>query len=447
MKLGIRSKALVRWVALGMALAAIPGAAEIGGSTSTTGWDAPVLVSQTQAHRETSIAMSPTDPNVMAICDPSGVPNTAGNQSYFHRSLNGGQTWQYMDVEGGQTDTRNYAFEGGDCDVAFDAAGTMYSADTWLGSLSVGHSSDGGKTWDGTAVAGTSPVVDRPWLYGGKAGELYISYQDLQCCLASAIWFTKSTDYGKTFLPAVPVVTANQEGAFTWEGNYAVSPDGKHIYLIYTRRQGPATGSLDAQGPEKVMLATSHDGGLTWASSLIAQMPNPASYLYPSIAMDEGGNLHAVFSSKRANDRPIYYTFSSDQGKTWRTPEPVTTGAAGYAPWIAGGKAGEAAIVWYGSPDPKMTETAAFPWYFYWARVTGSDTGTPTFTSGTTTDTPIFTGKQTMPEFEMVRLDKEGRMHIGMSAFKRVAGKDVWAIYYQRESAVPTEEPTPTPTP
>ena len=432
----------MRWVALGVALAAIPGTAQIGGSTAT-GWDPPVLVTQTQAHRETSIALSPTDPNVMAVCDPSGVPNTAGNQSYFHRSLDGGQTWSYMDVEGGQTDTRNYAFEGGDCDVAFDAAGTMYSADTWLGSLSVGHSSDGGKTWDGTAVAGTSPVVDRPWLYGGKAGELYVSYQDLQCCLASAIWFTKSTDYGKTFLPAVPVTTANHEGAFTWEGNYAVSPDGQHIYLIYTRRQGPAVGSLDSMGPEKVMLASSHDGGLTWTNSLIAAMPNPASYLYPSIAMDEGGNLHAVFSSKRASDRPIYYTFSSNRGLTWRAPEPVTTGVSGYAPWIAGGKAGEAAIVWLGSPDPKMTETASFPWYFYWSRVTDSDTGTPTFTSGTTTETPIFTGAQTMPEFEMVKLDKEGRMHIGMSVFKRVSNANRWVIYYQRESAPPAEEPTP----
>ena len=434
MRLGIRSRSLVRWVVVAVVIAAIPGGAEIGTATATAGWNEPVLVHATQAHRETSIAMSPTDPNVMSVCDPSGVPNTAGNQSYFHRTADGGATWTPMDVEGGQTDARNYAFEGGDCDVAFDAGGTMYSADTWLGNLSVGHSTDGGKTWNGTPLAATTPVVDRPWLVGGKAGEVYVSYQDVQCCMFSAIWFTKSTDSGMTFQPAVPVATATHEGAFTWEGNLVVAPGGEDLYLIYTRRQGPAVGSLDAQGPETVWVAASHDSGLTWTSHKIASMPNPASYLYPSLAMDAGGNLHAVWASRREQDRPIWYAFSSDQGRTWREPQPLTTGATGYSPWIAAGENGEAAIVWLGSPSPNAIETTNHDWYFYWARVTGSETGTPTITSGTTTETPMFTGKQTIPEFEMVRLDADGLMHIGMSVFQKIGNRTGWAIVYQREA-------------
>src|SRR5690242_12256237 len=143
---------------------------------SATSFAPPVLVSSTQAHRETSLALNPANPSEMFLCDPSGVPATGTNQSYFHATKDGGTTWKYMDVEGGQTDLRNYAFEGGDCDVAYDNAGTMYSADTWLGSLSVGHSTDGGKTWDGTPLAATSPVVDRPWLVGGKAGSVHFTY-------------------------------------------------------------------------------------------------------------------------------------------------------------------------------------------------------------------------------------------------------------------------------
>jgi hypothetical protein len=427
--------------------------------TAALGWETPVLVSATQAHRETSLALSPTDPNVMSVCDPSGVPNTANNQSYFHRSLDGGRTWSFMRVETSQTDTRMYAFEGGDCDVAFDQGGTMYSADTWLGDLSVGHSTDGGTTWDGTALAVTSPIVDRPWLVGGPAGTIHVSYEDLQCCTPAAIWYTRSTDSGKTFLPAVPVADAGPDGAYTWEGNFVVSPDGKNLYLVYTRRQGAALGSLDDSGPETVWVAASTDSGLTWTSHLVASMPNPASYLYPSIAMDQGGILHVVFASRTDADRPIYYSFSKDGAQTWSTPIPLTTGTSGFSPWIAGGPAGQASVVWYGSPDPATDTTTTSNWYFFWAQVTGADTGTPTITSGMTTTTPIFRGIQgETPEFEMIRLDQDGAMHIGMSAYKKVGSGTHWAVYYQRacpppgstatvppECAAPTPTPTPTP--
>lgn len=400
----------------------------------TPTWAPPVLVHGTQAHRETSIALSPTNPNLMTVCDPSGVPATATNQSYFHRSTNGGNNWAPLDVEGPATDPRNYAFEGGDCDVAFDAGGTAYSADTWLGNLSIGHSTDGGATWDGTSLAVTAPIVDRPWLVGGPAGTIHVTYEDLQCCMPATIWYTRSTDFGKTFLPVVPVADAGPDGAFTWEGNFVVSPDGSDLYLVYTRRQGPALGSLDAQGPETVWVAASHDAGLTWTSTLVAAMPNPASYLYPSIGMDAGGYLHVVYASRRAEDRPIWYSFSKNGAKTWSTPVPILSGAAGYSPWIAGGRPGEAAITWYGGPDPATTVSTNSNWFFYYARVTGADKGTPSFQAGTTTVAPIFKGVQgETPEFEMIRLDANGMMHIGMSAKRTTGGTTRWAIYYQRQ--------------
>jgi hypothetical protein len=385
-----------------------------------------------QAHRETSLALDPTNPDVMSICDPSGVPNTANGQSYFHRSLNGGRTWSFMDVEPSQTDPRNFAFEGGDCDVAFDAGGTMYSADTWLGDLSIGHSTDDGATWEGTPLAVTSPIVDRPWLVGGPAGTIHVSYQDLQCCMPAAMWYTRSTDSGKTFLPAVPITTAGPDGGYTWEGNFVVSPNGQNLYLVYTRRQGAALGSLDATGPEKVYVAASHDAGLTWSSKLIAQMPYPASYLYPSIAMDSAGWLHVVYASRTQEDRPIWYSFSKD-GNTWTAPVPLMHGASGYSPWVQARGPGEAAVTWYGSPTPMMSMTESVDWHFYWAEITGGDTPTPTIAAGTTTADPIFQGTSGIPEFEMNRLDAEGRMHIGMSAFRKKGGSAGWSIYYQRQ--------------
>ncbi|HEV3472531.1 MAG TPA: sialidase family protein [Actinomycetota bacterium] len=398
-------------------------------------WREPVLVSSNEAHREMSLALSPKDPNLMIACAPSGVPNRQYNQSYFHISRDGGRKWEFEDVEGGQTDTRNYFYEGGDCDVAFDNGGTMYVADTWLGNLSVGHSTDAGETWSGTAISASGLVVDRPWLVGGPKGTLHVSYQDVQFGMPSAIWYTRSTDFGQTFTPTSLVASAGPDGIFTWQGNLVVSKDAQDLYLVYSRRQGPVLNDLDAAGPETLWAAVSHDGGFSWTSKLIAAMPNPVSYLYPSIAMDPKGNLHIVFSSRTEKDRPIWYAFSKDEAESWTKPLPLTRGSAGYSPWIATDRSGEAAVVWYGGPHPKTAPGKDYDWFIYWARVSGAGAGKPHVVSGTTTDRPIFTGNSLIPEFENVRLDAKGVMHIGASArYQDPVTKQIrWALYYQRE--------------
>jgi hypothetical protein len=280
-------------------------------------------------------------------------------------------------------------------------------------------------TWDGTALATTAPVVDRPWIVGGPPGTLYVTYQDLQCCSPSAMWFTKTTDYGQTFSPALPITTlASADGAFTWEGNFVVAPGGNDLYLVYSRRLQSGAG-LSVNGlPETISLASSHDGGLTWTSSDIASIPRETSSIYPSIGMDAGGYLHVAWAAPRASDNPIFYTMSTDNGATWSTVQTLVTGKAGQAPWVAGGgAAGQAAIAWLGSPDG--VPDGSSDWYFYVARVTSSGVSVAT----TTTD-PIWTGFQEAPEFEMVRYDSNGKLHLGMSVFQN----DWWAVFYQRET-------------
>lgn len=404
---------------------------KVPGGRPTRGWSKPVVVSADQAHRETSLVISPKNPDLLFICAPSGVPNTQFNQSYFHVSRDGGKKWKPLRIES-PSELRNFFYEGGDCDVAFDKKGTMYTADTWLGNLSVGHSTDGGKTWLGTPIAGTTPIVDRPWLVGGPPGTIHVSYQDLQCCMPSAIWYTRSTDYGQTFLPAVPVATAGPNGAFTWEGNLVVAPGGKHLYLVYTRRNNPALSAQPPPEPETVWVAASHDSGLTWNSHLVARRDSRASFLYPSMAMDRAGYLHLVFASPSKKDVPIWYSLSKNKAESWSRPRPLTRGAAGYSPWISAAGKGEAAVAWYGSTDRKADTTTKSPWYFYWARISGGHTRSPRITSGRTTTKPMFIGMSLIPEFEMVKLDKRGRIHMGMSArFKNVGNQVRWVIYYQ----------------
>lgn len=399
--------------------------------TAAAGWGPVNVVSTTLAARETSLVVDPTNNANMWLCTPSGVPNTQYDQSYFYKTTDNGASWDYTRVETSQTDARNYTFEGGDCDVAYDAGGAMYTADTWLGDLSVGHSTDGGDTWAGTPLAVTSPVVDRPWLVGGPAGTIHVSYQDVQFGMPTAIWYTRSTDGGNTFLPAVPVATSTADGAWSWEGNFVVSPDQKDLYLVYTKRVDPEYLTGDS---ETVWVAASHDGGLTWASTKVASTPHSASYLYPSIAMDAAGYLHVVYASSTSSDQPIWYSFSKD-GASWSAPVPIARGVSGFAPWIAGGAAGDAAIEWLGTPATVNATSQDQDWFFYGARVTGADTTSPVISSGTTTTTPIFHGTQSAtPEFNQVRLDANGKMRLGMSVFYGSGTSVGWAELYQAEN-------------
>jgi hypothetical protein len=277
-------------------------------------------------------------------------------------------------------------------------------------------------------------VVDRPWLVGGPAGTVHFTYEDLQCCMPAAIWYTHSTDYGKTFGAAVPVATAGIDGAFTWQGNLVVSKDQRDLYLVYNRRQnGAVTVGSTA---ETVWVAASHDSGVTWTSHLVATLTVSASYLYPSLAMDGAGNLHVVYAAATATDQPIWLTSSTDKGVTWSTPRPLLRGASGFSPWVAADDAGHVVVAWYGSTNPKTTTATKVDWYFYWARIEGATTASPTITAGKTTATPIYFGASDIPEFEQVRLDRAGRMHLGMSAFRKPkTGNATWAAYYQTESA------------
>src|SRR4051812_15539288 len=107
-----------RWLTAAAAATVLAALATPGTAAgTTTQWDSPVLVSSSQAHRETSLVVDPTNPKRQLICDPSGVPNTQHGQSYFHQSTDGGKHWHPLNVETSSTDTRKAAFEGGDCDV------------------------------------------------------------------------------------------------------------------------------------------------------------------------------------------------------------------------------------------------------------------------------------------------------------------------------------------
>lgn len=398
---------------------------------------APINMTKERASREVSLAISPQDSKIQFACAPSGLGNPFFRQSYFYRSLDSGLTWEYVTVKTEAADARRAVFEGGDCDVAIDQSGAFYAADSWGGSISVGASRDRGQAWtSGTPLAGSAPVADRPWLVAGPAGTVHLTYQDVQFSMPSAIWYTRSTDYGATFAPVALVARATPEGPFTWTGNLVVSASGQDLYSIYTRRPQPSiVGSLDQAPPEEVWVAISHDAGRTWESQLISKRGGPASYLYPSLALDRGGILHAVWAERAPKDHPVFYSYSRDAGTKWSEPVALLAGVGAYSPWVDAREPGQAVVQWYGSPKPQPSLNAKEQWFVYYAKVR-LEGDAPQIEAGPTTERPVFEGIQgAISEFNQVRLDNEGNMRIASAVrFQHQESNSVrWMLTYQGE--------------
>src|SRR4051794_41816098 len=99
------------------------------------------------------------------------------------------------------------------------------------------------------------------------------------------------------------------------------------------------------------------------------------------------------------NDRQVYETVSTDQGRSWTTPVKVNTGAAktNTFPQVAGGPAGTFAIAWYGSdssvdsdhqPANTAPNSSDFPWDGYVAGVSHAGPQAPTIAQHAVTRHP-----------------------------------------------------------
>ncbi|HZI88818.1 MAG TPA: FlgD immunoglobulin-like domain containing protein, partial [Candidatus Polarisedimenticolia bacterium] len=113
---------------------------------------------------------------------------------------------------------------------------------------------------------------------------------------------------------------------------------------------------------------------------------------FPIMAVDQGDNIHIVFS-----DRHNIYLISCPAGanptvaSSWTKPVPLNAPrVAGFEftrtcvfPWIHGGAAGKVAVIWYGTevdgePDTPQFEADQVPWKMVYAQVEDALSAQPT---------------------------------------------------------------------
>jgi hypothetical protein len=298
------------------------------------------------------------------------------------KSYDGGKSFTYLGQPDGTqvvattgTTTGN-GLGGGDEDLAVGTSGNVYMNSLWLGSTTQASSFNGGSTWAVNPLASDIPGNDRQWIasYGDKT--LYLTYKQLGADLSGtvSVVVVKSTDGGLTF-PQITQVTTPVSGVQPGDqGNIVVDPRNGNVYNVF----------FD-QTSTQVYLARSTDGGVAFDLKLVYQGPADTSlaHVFPAIAVDDGGNLHVVFS----DGVNTYLTASRDQGATWSHVARVNNGAStrtAIQPWVVAGDPGKVNMTWLGSSATNFMDSSA-QWQVFLAQSQNDLASVPTFTQSTVT--------------------------------------------------------------
>lgn len=301
---------------------------------------------------EPGIAVNPADPNQLAVAWQI-------NASLAY-SQDGGQTWTIApDIA-----PKNYRVSG-DVSITYDAFGRVvlcYIAFDKLGTsqywahgatrngIFIRRSADAGKSWPASATAVIShdstpkiPFEDKPYVVaansGPHAGDLYVGWTQFTLSTTELL-FSRSTDGGETWsapikLSSVSGLPRDDNGAL--EGfNGVAGPDGT-LYTIWDDREG-------------IMMAVSHDGGVSFTQEQRILRTGPAffgvngvsrSNGFPQIGIDPGNDkLYVAWSDYTNGDVDVFVSSSSDHGQNWSAPvrvnnDPIHNGADQFFQWMA----------------------------------------------------------------------------------------------------------------
>jgi len=290
--------------------------------------------------------------------------NGLGGGTVAFRSTDNGSHYTTLVSPNGVSQANNTGFApgGGDTDLAVapdkNAAGfyNVYVSSLSLANIDVSTSTDGGATWSLNPVTTPETIDDREWIAADTNNKVCISYHDAP----QGITVGCSPNAGVAFTQFASALDANHAFQISENaiGNLAIDPASHIIYQTYSAittaaetacapQLGVSAGTCNYHG---VYMAVSTDGGLTFTDYPVYINPNADvgyGHQFVNVSIDRAGNVYSVYS----DDHHVYYSFSTDHGKTWSGPYLITTtNGTQIFPWSSAGDAGKLDVVYYQTP-------------------------------------------------------------------------------------------------
>ena len=391
------------------------------------------------------------------------------------KSEDAGNSFVYLGIPDGTEDACVAAgnciggLGGGDDSIDVSPGGYLYISSLLPSSVTMSVSMDGGtggvaqgQAWQVNPASSGIPINDRQWIASYGPQTLYMTFD--QAPVNTTIWFTKSTDAGRTWAAPsmlIPLQTLSREN------NIAVDHYNGNIYGTYT----------PAGSPNQLNFLRSTDGGTTWTIITAYTGPGGTSLenAFPITAVDRGGNVHVVFtrsngSSNRTNAH-VFLISSSDAGTTWTAPVQIDAGLSNNStvmPYIVAGSPGVVDVTWYGSsmssPDntPSPTDKSTW-WNVNFAQVTNALSATPTIAQtivvGAVHNLPICSqgsacagNTRDLAEYYTMTLDSDGNANIAYTdevdyCAANPATNCLAHTYYTKQNGGPSAYSPPAPPP
>jgi len=325
-----------------------------------------------------------------AAADPTTsafIENYRG-QTYYYFSKDNGKTWTFQDRTLPPNNTPMSGFS--DPEYAIDSAGQVYVSEINLLNVAVSKAPGSDKPFTLQNFFAQT-VSDRQWMEADKKDVLYLVGNELGGGTFPTDpvgnfghYLHRSTDGGKTFSAGIE--------------------DGDGLGDIQIDRRNGTLYEAYYGGGELSMTAyrKARAGDLTVReTNKVASGVSMLSH-WPSFDLDSKGDLYMTWDESGQGDRAagVWYSYSTDDGKTWATPTRVDTNDnTDIWPWLAVGDDGKVAVAWLGANEKLPNHDAETPGDQEWRVVmaqtlngkgcTGSST--PGFRVTTATPRPVHT--------------------------------------------------------
>ncbi len=332
-----------------------------------------VMISSSNAPEEPAIYVNPYNTDKLIA---------GANINNLFYSSDGGYTWTVTTL----SSPTNGVW--GDPVTIVDTAGNYYffhlsypPAGSWIDRIVCQKSTDEGLTWNDGSYMGLNgtKAQDKEWAVVDRTNNtIYVtwtqfdSYGSSNPNHVSSILFSKSTDEGESWTPALKINKVDGDcidSDNTTEGAVpAVGPDGE-VYTAWA-------------GPEGLVFDRSLDGGTTWLDEDIFIDPFPGGWDYniPGIMRCNGlpitvcdlsggphhGNIYVNWSDQRngPDDTDVWLARSTDGGDTWTDPIRVNDDPPGkqqFFTWMAIDQVtGYLWFVWYDRRNYDNTYTDVY---------------------------------------------------------------------------------------